>query len=89
MSTTSKIESELILFETFDDKITITLKSKKHSPFVAQVKDFNYKEEDPRVIFKRCEETVFPTVIEGSEEEGYMVYIKDIKSVLLYKMSDQ
>lgn len=85
----SEVQKDLSLFKTFDDKITITLNSQKHEPFIAQVKDFNYKEEDPKVIFKRCEETVFPTDTSDCEEEEYMIYIKNIKSVDLYKMSDQ
>ena len=85
----SEIQKDLSLFKTFGDKINITLKSKKYEPFTAQVKDFDYKEEDPRVIFKRCEETIFPTDTSNSKEEEYMIYIKNIKSVDLYKMNDQ
>lgn len=76
----SEIQKSLVLFSTFDLKIKITLKSKKYDPFIAQVKDFNYKEEDPRVIFKRCEETIFPTDTEENKEAIYMIYIKNIKS---------
>lgn len=89
MSINSEIGTELVLFKTFDDKITITLKSKNYEPFITQVKEFNYKEEDARVIFKRCEETVFPIDTEETKEEEYMTYIKNIKSVELYEMSDQ
>ncbi|WP_074406565.1 MULTISPECIES: hypothetical protein [Aquimarina] len=85
----SEILDDLILYKTFDDKITIILKSKKYKPFITKINGFNYKEEDPRVIFKRCEETVFPTYTEDNKEEEYMVYIKNIKSVELYEMSDQ
>ncbi len=77
----SEIQKTLVLYSTFDIKMEVILKSKKYEPFMAQVKDFDYKEEDPRVIFKRCEGTVFPTDTEENQEETYMVYIKNIKSV--------
>ena len=76
----SEVQKSLTLFCTFDLKIKITLKSQKYEPFIARVKEFNYKEEDPRVIFKRCEDTVFPIDSEGQEKDHYMVYIKNIKS---------
>ena len=78
----SEVQKSLVLYSTFDLKMTVTMKSKKYEPFIAQVKEFNYKEEDPRVIFKRCEGTVFPTdSMEDNSDEEYMVYIKNIKSV--------
>ncbi|MBG6129158.1 hypothetical protein IWQ47_000150 [Aquimarina sp. EL_43] len=85
----SEIQQDLVLYSTFDDKITVTLKSKIHKPFVTQVKGFNYKEEDPRVIFKHCEESIFPTDTEDNKEKEYIVYIKNIKSVELYEMNHQ
>lgn len=90
MSSTNRSETQkdLVLYKTFDDKITITLKSKEHKPFITQVDDFNYKEEDPRVIFKRCKETIFPTDTKENSVSEYMTYIKDIKSVELYEMND-
>ena len=81
MSIRSQIGQDLVFYQSFDDKIEITLKSKKYKPFIARVKDFNYKEEDARVIFKRCEETVFPDEEENGTQEEYMTYIKNIKSV--------
>jgi len=60
MSIESELGKDLVLYKTFDDKITITLKAKKYTPFIAQVRDFNFKEDEDRVIFKRAEETIFP-----------------------------
>lgn len=77
----SEIQKSLVLFSTFELKIKVTLKSKQNAPFIARVADFNYKEEEPRVIFKRCEETAFPTDTEEKQEPTYMVYIKNIRSV--------
>lgn len=85
----SEVQKDLNLFKTFGDKVVITLKSKTSKSFVTKVKDFNYKEEEPRVIFKRCTETIFPTDTEVTKEEEYIIYIKTIKSVDLFEMSDQ
>lgn len=81
MGIESEIGKSLSLFKTFDIKVKIVLKSKKIDPFIARVKDFNFKEDDDRVIFKRCEETIFPTDTEEKKESSYMIYIKNIKSV--------
>ncbi len=73
----SEVGKKLMSYQTFEVKSRITMKSKDYDPFIAIVKDFDFKEEDARVIFKKCEETIFP---DGSEDE-YMTYVKNIKSV--------
>lgn len=85
MSTNSEIGAQLTFYETFDKKMVITLKSKRYNPFVAKVKDYNFNESDTQVIFKRCEETVFPNDSENEKKEEYMTYIKNIKSIASYK----
>ncbi len=81
MSVRSEIGRSLSFFKTFQDKIVVTLKSKKHKPFIAKVKAFDHEEEDARVIFSRCEETVFPDEDEQAPQEEYMTYFKNVKSV--------
>lgn len=89
MSIESEIGQNLIFFKTFQHQIKINLKSKKVKPFIAQVKDFNFKEEHDRVIFKRCEGTIFPTDTTEIKVREYMVYIKNIKSIDLHKMPEK
>ena len=75
---TEKLRMRLSIMLSKDFKTLITMKSKKHGPFIAKVKDFLYDEDDTKVIFQRCEETKFPDDIENEE---YTTYIKNITSV--------
>lgn len=75
---TEKLRMRLSIMLSKDFKTLITMKSKKHEPFIAKVKDFLYDEDDTKVIFQRCEETKFPDDIENEE---YTTYIKNITSV--------
>lgn len=85
----SETEDDLIFFKTFQHQIKITLKSKRINPFIAQVKEFNFKMEDSRVIFKRCPETVFPTDTEDQKESTYMTFIKNIRTIEVHKMPEK
>jgi hypothetical protein len=76
-----EIRMTLSIIEDADFKAIITLKSKKSEPFIAKVADFNYDEDDTKVILKRCEETVFPNQILDVVEDNYTLYLKNIKEV--------
>lgn len=89
MSLESEIGQDLGFFKTFQHQLLVTLKSKRIRPFIARVQGFNFKEEEDRVIFKRCEETVFPTDTEEVKEREYMTYIKNIKSLDVHKMPEK
>lgn len=78
---TEKIRMRLSIMQSADFKTKITLKSKKYVPFISKVENFNYDEDDTKVILKRCEETIFPNEVKDDQQEIYVLYIKDIKEV--------
>ncbi len=78
---TEDIKMTLHIIMMKDYKAEITLKSKKHPMFIAKVQDFNFDEDDAKVILKRCEETVFP---DQEKDETHTLYVKDIKNVERY-----
>lgn len=75
------LKSTLITTRALGIRAVITMRSKKYKPFMALVNNFNYKEEDARVTFERCEGTEFFPGDEGDKLEEYMTYIKNIKEV--------
>ncbi|MEM7185442.1 MAG: hypothetical protein AAF466_02190 [Bacteroidota bacterium] len=81
---TDKLFMRLGIMQTKEFKTEIAMKSKRVEPFVAKVKDFLYDEDDTKVVFVRCEETVFPDDSEENSAEEYTTYIKNIKSVDRY-----
>ncbi len=81
MSINSEIGRRLVFFQSFKKKARIKMKSKEYPAFIALIKDFNFEEEDDRVVFTRCDETIFPGAIEKDTQEEYMTYIKNIKLV--------
>jgi len=80
------MHENLIFFKSFQHEVIITLESSQYAPFIAKVKDFNYKKTAPRVLFKKYEETIFPTDSETVKPKEYMVYIKNIKKTEIHKM---
>lgn len=82
MNPTDRLFMRLDIMKMSDFKTRIQMKSKRHKPFIAQVKEFLYDEDDTKVVLKRCKETSFPGEDNDSAKaEEFMVYIKDIKSV--------
>ena len=80
---TDRLFTRLGIMKTKGFKTKIVMKSKRLGEFIAKVDDFFYDEDDTKVSFKRCNETVFPA--EDENAETYITYIKNIKSVDRYK----
>ena len=79
---TEEIRMTLSIIEMKKIKAIITLKSARAVPFIAKVKDFDYKGGgETKVILKRCEETVFPNDTDDNRQENYILALKDIKHV--------
>lgn len=73
------IISHLVMTRTLGIRALVVMKSKKHKPFLALVKEFNYEEEDARITFEKCIGTDhFPN---DEKMETYTTYVKNIKSV--------
>lgn len=81
MSVTSPIGMKLTMYQSNNMTPLVTLKSKKHAPFIAEIKDFLFDEEDTKVVFKRCDQTVAFPNDDGVHQEEFTTYIKNIKEV--------
>jgi hypothetical protein len=69
----------MIQFE--DEQALVTMKSKKVSPFVAKVGDFNFKGEHNEItLLKGPNTTDFP-----SDNDTFTTEIRNIKSVELFE----
>lgn len=77
---TEEIRMTLSIIEMKKYKALITPKSRKVSPFITYVADFDYSEDDTKVILAKCEETKYP---DGSVD-NYVMYLTDIKKVEKY-----
>ncbi|MDI1255444.1 MAG: hypothetical protein PSV16_05025 [Flavobacterium sp.] len=77
----SELGMELSMYRTMKSKVLVELKSSKHKPFTAKVKDFVFGEEETSVEFIRLDDTVFPDEKEGNKSDSYITEMKNIKSV--------
>ena len=80
-----KIRMRLSIMQFENYKAILTLKSTKFDPFIAIVDDFDYSEDNTKVILKRCEETIFPNQTVDNIQDSFILYIKDIKEVNKYQ----
>lgn len=83
--TVEQLRMRLSIMKMKEFKATIVMKDKKFSPFIAMVDDFDFQEDEPKVVFNRCDETVaFPNDTKKEKQDTFLTYIKNIKSVDRY-----
>lgn len=78
---TERTRMRLSIMLQQDFKSSIKFKKIRYAPFVAKVQGFLLDEDEPKVIFQRCEETLFPNETPTHKPETYTAYIKDIHLV--------
>jgi hypothetical protein len=77
---TESNKTRIFILKEEDAKIRIKMKRKINPEFIAKAGDFLFDEDDTKIVFLRCEETVFPND-EKEKQDKYIVYIKDIIQV--------
>lgn len=62
-------------------KALIFLKEKGRKPFIAEIDEFKYENDDTYVILRRGAETLFPVQPGESQPETFLLNLKDIHAV--------